>query len=46
MRIRGCKAHNACRGNGGGKGLGAERAVTPITPVGTMGDVRDKGITD
>ena len=30
MRIKGCNAHNACRGNGGGKGLGAVRAIVPI----------------
>ena len=56
MRIRGCKAcndHNACKGNRGGKGLGAVRAVTPVgadglgavrpvEPVRAM-DVRDSG---
>ena len=60
MGSKGCKAcndHNASKGNMGGKGLGAVRAVTPVgadglgavrpvTTIGAMGDVRDKGITD
>jgi len=51
MRIRGCNANNACRGNNacsgnrGGKGLGAVRAVTTITPVRAK-DVWDDGIRD
>ncbi len=43
MRIRGCKAcndHNASKGNRGGKGLGAVRAVTPVGADG-LGAVRD-----
>ena len=58
MRIRGCKAcndHNASKGNRGGKGLGAVRAVTPVgadglgavrpvTTIGAMDDVRERWI--